>query len=84
MSANIWEVEDGGGKARKAAHVYFVGGKPGGDVDGVVIGALDVRELWVPMFLFYHGEHEGHRVIDALDTTVGAAMVGACGNFVDA
>ena len=42
MSANVWGVEDGEGKARKA---YFVGGKPGGGADGVVIGALDAREL---------------------------------------
>ena len=45
MSANVWGVEDRMGKARKAAHVYFVGGKPGGVADGVVIGALDVQEL---------------------------------------
>ena len=29
-----------------------------------------------------HGEHEGHRVIDAFDTPVGAGMV-TCGNLVD-
>ena len=34
-------------------------------------------------FVADHGEHEGHRVIDAFDTAVGAGMVGACGNFVD-
>ena len=45
MSANVWGVEGGEGKARKAAHVYFVGGKPCGGANGVVIGALDVREL---------------------------------------
>ena len=45
MSTNVWGVEDGERKARKAAHVYFVGGKPGGGADGVVIGALDVRGL---------------------------------------
>ena len=30
------------------------------------------------------GEHEGHRVIDALNAAVGAGMVRACGIFVDA
>ena len=45
MSTNVWGVEDGEGKATKVAHVYFFGGKPGGGVDGVVIRALDVREL---------------------------------------
>ena len=45
MSTNVWGVEHGEGKARKAVHVHFVGGKPGGGADGVVMGALDVREL---------------------------------------
>ena len=45
MSAKVWGVEDREGKARKAAHVYFVGGKPGGGTDGVVTGNLDVREM---------------------------------------
>ena len=45
MSANVWGVEGGEGKARKAAHVYFVGSKPGGGADGVVIGTFDGREL---------------------------------------
>ena len=45
MAARVSGIEHGEGKARKAAHVCFVGGKPGGGADGVVIGALDVREL---------------------------------------
>ena len=45
MFTNAWRVQDGQEKARKADHVYFVGGKRGGGADGVVIGALDVREL---------------------------------------
>ena len=35
-------------------------------------------------FVADYGEHEGHHVIDTFDATVGARMVGACGNFVDA
>ena len=45
MSTNVWGAEDGEGKARMAANVYVVGGKPVGGADGVVVGALDVREL---------------------------------------
>ena len=45
VCTNVWGVVDGEGKARKAAQVCFVGGKPGGGADGVVIGALDAREL---------------------------------------
>ena len=32
------------------------------------------------LFVANHGEHEAHRVIDALDTAVGADMTGACGD----
>ena len=35
-------------------------------------------------FVADHGEHEGHRVIDAFDTAVGAGVIGACGDFDDA
>ena len=35
-------------------------------------------------FIADRGEHEGHRVIGAFDTAVGAGIVGACGSFVDA
>ena len=33
-------------------------------------------------FVTDHGEHEGHRVIDALNTAVRAGLVEACGGFV--
>ena len=45
MSTNVWGAEDGEGKARMAANVYVVGGKPVGGADGVVVGALDGPEL---------------------------------------
>ena len=45
MSANVGEVEDVEGEAEKAAHMYLVGGKPGGGAYGVAIGALDMREV---------------------------------------
>ena len=35
-------------------------------------------------FVVDRGENDGHCVIDAFYTAVGARMVGACGNFVDA
>ena len=35
-------------------------------------------------FVADHGEHEDHRVVDALDTAVGAGMVGARGDSVGA
>ena len=39
--------------------------------------ALDVWELNISVSLLFaagHGEHEGHGVVDALDTTVGARV----------
>lgn len=60
MSGNVGRVEDGEGEARKAAHVYFIGGQPSGGTAGVVVGALDARELYFPIGLLFvadHGEH---------------------------
>ena len=48
VSANVGEIENGEGEARKAAHVYFVGGQPCRGFHGVVACALHVWELHVP------------------------------------
>ena len=42
VSANVGEIEDGEGEARKASNVYIVGGEPCSGVDGVVVCALHV------------------------------------------
>ena len=87
VSANIGEIEDGEGEVRKAADVYFVGGEPCSGVDGVVVCALHVWELLVPdglLFVDHHGEHQGYRMIEALDAAVSAGVVGAGGDLVNA
>ena len=87
VSTNVGEVEDGEGEARETAHVDFVGSEPSGGVDGLVLGALDVRKVDIPIglvFAAHHGERYSHDVADALDTAVCERMVGACGNCVDA
>ena len=66
--------------------MHSVVGKSGGCADGVVVRALDVWELNIPVgssFVADHGEHEGHGVVAALDTAVGAWMVGLGGNHID-
>ena len=45
VSTNVGEVEDSEGGASETVHVDFVGREPSAGADGVVIGALDVREL---------------------------------------
>lgn len=45
MSTNVRKVNDGDGKARKAALVYFVELKPGGGVDSAIVGPLGARKL---------------------------------------
>ena len=60
---------------------------PGGCADGVVVRALGVWELNIPvrlLFVAYDDEHEDYGVVDALHTAVGARVVGACGNLIDA
>ena len=87
MSADVGEVNDGKRKVGKTTHVRFVGGKAGGCADGVVVRALDVGELNIPvnvLFVAGHVEHEGHGVVDTLDTVVGARVVGAGGDLIDA
>ena len=67
--------------------VHFVGGKSGGFADVVVVRAFDVRELNIPVRLLFvadHSEHEGHGVVDTLDAAVGARVVEAGGNLIDA
>ena len=87
VPANVGEIEDGEGEARKAADVYFVRGDPCSGVDGVVVCALHVWELHVPVvlqFVDHHGKHQGHRIIEALDAAVSSGMVGAGGDLVNA
>ena len=87
VSANVGEIEDGEGEARKASNVYIVGGEPCSGVDGVVVCALHVWELLVPdglLFVDHHGEHQGYRMIEALDAAVSAGVVGAGGDLVNA
>ena len=54
VPANVGEVEDGEGEARKATDVYFVGGEPCSGVDGFVVCNLHVWELLV-LVVLYHG-----------------------------
>ena len=60
--------------------MHFVwGGKSGGCADGVAVRALDVWESDLSVSLLIvadHGEHEGHGVVDTLNTAVGARVVG--------
>ena len=61
--------------------------KSGGCDDGAVVRVVGVWELNIPVRLWFvadHGEHEGYGVVDALDTAVGARVVGAGGNLIDA
>ena len=60
MSTTVGEIEDSEGEARETAHVDFIWSEPSGGADGVVIGALDVRKVFVPiglLFAAHHGEH---------------------------
>ena len=61
--------------------------KYGGCADGAVVRVFGVWELKIPVRLLFvadHGEHEGYGVVDALDTAVGAQVVGADGDLIDA
>ena len=49
MSTNARRVDDGEGEARQAAHEHFIGGQRSGGADGVVVGAPDVRGVYVPI-----------------------------------
>lgn len=87
MSVNVGEVKGGEAETGKVAHMYFVGGNSGGSIDGLYIGVLDVWGFYVPLdFLFVadHTENSRYRAIVTLDTAVGAGMIGACGDLVDA
>ena len=87
MSADVGKVKYGKGEAREAFHVRLVGGRSGGCADGVVVRALDVWVLNIPVSLSFvtdYGEQKAHYVVDKLDTTVGARVVGTGDNLVDA
>ena len=67
--------------------MHFVGGKSGDCADGVVVSTLDVWELNILVSLLFvanHGEHEGHDEVDALDSAVGARVVGAGDHLIGA
>ena len=77
VSADVEGVKDGKGEARETIHVHFLGSKSGGCADGVVVCALNVRDLNITVILLFvadHGEHKGHGVVDALDTAAGARV----------
>ena len=64
----------------------FVGRKPGGGVDGIVVGRRNVWQQHVPigsLFVSDHGEHLGQDMVDALDAAVGAGVVSAGVDLVD-
>ena len=65
---------------------YLVGGKPGGGADGVAMGALSTCGSCISQSFCSSSPTmvSMRAIIDTLDTAVGAGMVGACGNFVDA
>ena len=87
MSPNDGKVEEGDGQARETTHVHFVGGLACSGAQGVVVAALHVRKLDVLVSLvlvLVHSKHQSHFVIDALDNVVGAGVVGAGGDLVDA
>lgn len=72
-SANVGEIKNGEGEARRAADVDFVGGEPCSGIDGVVVCALLVWELHVlVVFLFvdHHGKHQDHRMMKALNAAL--------------
>ena len=61
--------------------------KSDGYADGAVVHVVGVWQLNIParlLFVADHGEHEGYGVADALDTAVGARVVGVGGSLIDA
>ena len=81
MAGSVENIEK---EAREPAHVNLVGGQASGGHDRIVVGELHVRQLRTPIVLAFvgdHTQHLGHYVVNALNTTVAAGMVGAGGNF---
>ena len=61
--------------------------KSDGYAYGAVVRVVGVWQLNIPVRLLFvadHCEHEGYGVADALDTAVGARVVGAGGSLIDA
>ena len=61
--------------------MHFIGSEAGRGVDRVVVGVLNVREVYIPVilvFIAYHGQHLRHDVIYAFDAPVTSRVVGAC------
>ena len=86
VTADVVWFEDGEREAGEAADVDFLGRKPGGGVDGIVVGRRNVWQQHVSIGLLFvsdNGEHLGQDVVDALDAAVGAGMVGAGVDLVD-
>ena len=84
MAGDSGAVEKSEREAREPAHVNFVGGQASGGTDRIAVGELHVRQLRIPIVLVFvddHNQHLGHRVVNALHTTVTAWMVGAGGDF---
>ena len=51
------------------------------DVDKVIVGVLNVREVRIPVilvFVAYHGQHFRYDVVYAFDAPVTTRVVGAC------
>ena len=77
VTADVVGFEDGEREAGEAADVDFLGRKPGGGVDGIVVGRRNVWQQHVPIVLLFvsdHGEHLGQDMVDALDAAVGAGL----------
>ena len=57
VTTNVGKVKDSEGKGGQTAHVDYVGGEPSGGAFRVVIGALDVRKLYVSIGLLFVADH---------------------------
>ena len=77
-------LEVGEGKVREAVYVHLIGGQPVGGADGTVVSILHVRQVDVPVVLFFVADHRWHLspgVIDALGAVVVVGVIGVCCDF---
>ena len=57
MGTTVRSFKDGEGKAGEASNVDFIGGKPRGGANGVVIGVFDVGKMDAPVVLVFVTDH---------------------------
>ena len=72
--------EEAGG----VVHMHLIWGQPGGGADRIVVRKFHVLQMDVPAVMSVvadHRQHLSHYVVDSLDATVAAGVVGIRLNF---